>query len=192
MSNKKWALLIGIDDYERVSRLSFARADVNAFGEALKTYCDFDEVQVLTDEGKGKMQTTHNGIIGALETLSYSIKPGDTFLFYFAGHGIVRKEESYLLGVNADITSIRRTAMTSVPLAMIKDTLQDIPAIKKVLIFDACRNEPALGRNSEANILNEKMWEGFRDIIVSRRPDTGGSGNPTAAVLFACDIGQRA
>ena len=190
--SRKWALLIGIDQYENATPLRFARADVKALARVLEETCGFapDRIKLLTDTAGAREHVTHTGIIGALEDMANVVQEGDTFLFYFAGHGITRDGQSYLLGVNADLTSTRRVQMTSVPMAVLRDALGAIPAGEKALILDACRNDPAAGRADAPNRLDRKMWDGFRDIVVA-----AASASPrvesTAAVLFACDVGQR-
>jgi len=191
MESRKWALLIGIDDYERATPLRFARADVRALAHSLEETCGFasGRIQLLDDGIRSREDVTHTGIIGALENLAGQVHEEDTFLFYFAGHGITRDRESYLLAVNTDVSSTRRVQMTSVPIAVLRDAIGGIPAREKILILDACRNDPAPGRSDAPNHLDRKMWDGFRDILVSSavRPRV----EPTAAVLFACDVGQR-
>lgn len=191
MESRKWALLIGIDYYDRATPLRFARADARAMASSLEETCGFsrERIRLLVDGAGAQEDVSHTGIIGALETMAALVQPEDTFLFYFAGHGITRDDQSYLLGANADLSSSRRVQMTSVPMPVLRDAIAAIPAREKVLILDACRNDPAAGRADSPNRLDQKMWDGFRDIVVASAAHS--TVEPTAAVLFACDVGQR-
>ncbi len=192
-SSRKWALLIGIDQYERAAPLRFARADARGFADVLRQVYGFPagHVTALVDGPNSREYVTSSGIIAALEAMAGQVKEEDTFLFYFAGHGIVRGAESYLLGIDADLSSRRQLQSTSIPVSFLRETLTKIPARHKIIIVDACRNDPVPGRYGRANQLEQAMRDSFQDIIGGPRVATAAS--PAAAMLlFACDVGQRA
>jgi uncharacterized caspase-like protein len=192
-SSRKWALLVGIDHYERAAPLHFARADVRGFADVLRQVYGFPagHVSELVDGPHSRDDATSSGIIAAFEAMAGKVKEEDTFLFYFAGHGIVRDAESYLLGIDADLSSRRQLQLTSVPVFFLRESLRRIPARHKIVIVDACRNDPVPGRGGQANLLRQAMRDCFQDIIGG--PRVAAAASPAAAMLlFACDVGQRA
>lgn len=192
-SGGKWALLIGIDHYERAAPLRFAGADVRGFAGVLRQVYGFPagHVSELVDGPDSRDDVTSDGIIGALEAMAGKVEEKDTFLFYFAGHGIVRGVESYLLAIDGDLSSRRQLQLTSVPVTFLREALRKIPARRKIIILDACRNDPVPGLDGRANLLEQVMRDSFQDIIGG--PPVATAAFPAAAMLlFACDVGQRA
>ena len=48
------------------------------------------------------MKPTNINIVKRLGILAQQVKPEDTFIFYFSGHGIVNDGSSFLLVANVD------------------------------------------------------------------------------------------
>jgi len=182
---KKYGLLVGVDEYrdKMISRVPFARADATALAERLRTRCEFDYVHVLSDsDGPDTPELGH--IIDALQDIAFEVKPGDLFLFFFAGHGVERNGLGYLLTIDSRQMF---PAVGTLPLEMLKESLGLMAATQRILLIDSCRNNPEAGRGVEAN----RMGEGFyRDIVAVARakeaPDI------TTCLLIACQSGQRA
>src|SRR5579871_1480447 len=106
---KKWAVLIGIEEYERsndISPLKFAVKDVNAIARNLQNLgYELANVRIMTSAIKDPndpLRPTNDNVIGTLERLARSVQPGDTFLFYFSGHGFARDNENFLASVNTN------------------------------------------------------------------------------------------
>ena len=93
---ERWALLVGIDTYDdpTISRLNYCVADVKGFYEALidPSLGRFkrDNVYLMTGVGTGRNRPTNTNVIVRLEKLTELVKPEDTFVFYFSGHGMTR------------------------------------------------------------------------------------------------------
>ncbi|MBI3946868.1 MAG: SUMF1/EgtB/PvdO family nonheme iron enzyme [Armatimonadetes bacterium] len=194
----KWALLVGVEAYEneQISRLKFTLNDVKVLADTLTNIAGFPagNVRVMTSDMKGTGDyPTNLNVLAALETLAERIQPEDTFLFYFSGHGFIRKEstqEQHFLGtVNVDPRSIRFLEMTSISLATLRDVMKKVRALQTIFILDACRNDPEAGRGDADN----KMTGDFKSVVIraasgyDRRTGLSGSG-----ILFACSEGQRA
>lgn len=188
----KYALLVGIDDYESedISDLNFAVADVKSFGDALVRNLRFsrDNVKVMTsDLGRGPLYPTDNNLLRQLDILSNNIKPEDTFIFYFSGHGFQRPEAHFLATVNADPFNITTLKKSAISIADLKEAMARIQARQVVFVLDACRNDPAKGRGDAANKMSLKFAKDLQEIA----GDTG-AGQAGSATLLACSQGQRA
>lgn len=81
---RKRALLVGINDYRRVSDLRGCVNDVTNLRLVLKRYRGFtnEEIRVLLDQ-----RATKRAIVERLGWLVNGAKRGDYLLFHFSGHG---------------------------------------------------------------------------------------------------------
>ncbi|MCC5828726.1 MAG: SUMF1/EgtB/PvdO family nonheme iron enzyme [Phycisphaeraceae bacterium] len=182
---KKYALVVGVSHYQDpdITDLSFAARDAEEVGSMLREVCDFDAVLSLTSEG-GR-EPDHVGIVDALHELAPLLSPEDLFLFYFAGHGIETARGAYLLTSNS---RIRTPELASVSTEILKDCLSRIECTDRVLILDACRNDPRKGMGDQDNLLTV----GFsRDIMAVAETKVEGV-IPATCVLFSCRPGERA
>lgn len=82
-SGKVFALLAGINNYDRIRKLNGCLEDIKRVKEYLENRTSMDcEVQPLLDEN-----ATRNNIISAFDEFLGKAKKEDTVLFYFSGHG---------------------------------------------------------------------------------------------------------
>jgi len=188
---EKYALLVGINDYQGdISPLRYCVADVEAFSQALVEVGGFaeDNVYLMTSQMSGRKEPTHVNVIRQLSLLSERVKPEDTFIFYFSGHGITKAGQSFLLTTNSDTTTKDTLTITAVDLNQAKDILSRIQAQQLLTVIDACRNDPDSGRGEQDNLLTDDFSRGFK---IKR--DQGNAGTPgVSATLYACAVGERA
>jgi len=189
---KKRALLIGINEYDFLGELSFARRDAEEFGEALKNRCGFtdNELIVMTCGSKGGLRGDSLYIEHKLTDLT-EYKDLDLLIFGFWGHGFAPQGgRRYLCGLNAQDDDLERSAVS---LDVVKAKLAQVGALNTLLVLDCCQNRPA-GRGAAVD-LEEGAEEQFasmaRDIQTSRK-QVSGTGVPTTAIMNSCREGQRA
>ena len=135
---EKWALLVGINNYPNdISNLKYCLADVVAFRDALVNVAGFkpNKVFLMTDEMEGQMQPTHVNVIMRLDILASQIKPQDTLVFYFSGHGISRQDQSFLLAANSVTTTGNTLELTAIPLQKVTEILSRIKAQQLLTII---------------------------------------------------------
>jgi formylglycine-generating enzyme required for sulfatase activity len=130
---QSWAVIIGINDYQRVRKLNFAVNDAKAVGQLLQEKYGFDKDHILTLYNN---QATKEGILRVLgDELPYKVRERDRLLIYFAGHGETNLGNGYLIPVDYRQGKYRATAISMTEL---KDILKDIRAKHIYLVLDAC------------------------------------------------------
>jgi len=140
--SKRWALIIGISQYEReddINPLRFADRDATAVRDALidprtGTFLA-DHVLVLSDSALRK--PTKSNILESLAILKNKTKPEDTLLIFFSGHGYQKGEGIYLLPQDSKFVILEDT---TIPLTLWKERIASIPAQQKIVILDACHS----------------------------------------------------
>ncbi len=189
---KKWAIIVGINDYKRdsVTNLKFADQDARLFAAALEELAEVtpDRIFLYTsDSVNPSEQPRLTNLVFRLEWLKDHVSPEDSVTFYFAGHGVEAEGETFLLTDNADNRSRATLAMSSLKASLLFDLLQDCGAKETLVILDACRNDPQAGRGSQDNALTETMSRG----LVFRKIDPEKREQRHLATLFACGVGER-
>ena len=182
---KKYALVIGVEEYRdsMISRLQYARSDATALAERLRGRCAFDQVRVLA-ESTGSDEPLLVNIVSAPRDISGELCPEDLFLFFFAGHGVEKDGHGYLLARDSLQAYPEHGSLS---LELLRKSFEKLCASKRVLLLDACRNDPDAGRGDSANRMGEVI---SRDIVAAARSRQGGG--TTTALLSACRSGQRA
>ena len=182
---KKYALIVGVSRYDdpEIGNLNFAADDAREMGACLREVCGFDEVRVLVSGGE--REPDHISVVESLHGFAPVLNNDDLFLFYFAGHGIHTANGSFLLASNS---RIRMPELAAVPMPLLQQCLSRLDASERVLILDACRNDPHQGRGDSDNLLTQEF---SRDILaVAKAPCDGVV--PATCVLFSCSEGERA
>ncbi|QIL73083.1 hypothetical protein G7048_23650 [Diaphorobacter sp. HDW4B] len=70
------------------------------------------------------------------------IRPGDEVVVFYAGHGVQVKGINYLPAVDAEIQSEEDVPLNSLNLSNLLERLDEAKAGVKILLLDACRNNP--------------------------------------------------
>lgn len=190
---KRRALLIGIDEYQILSNLKYARRDMAQFGHALIDGCGFDPnyVTMMSCQAEGGLYAFSSYIEDALNDLQQE-RNLDLLVVGFWGHGFSDSPGTrYLCGIETKEDDLRRTAVS---LELIQTRLKQVQARDTLVILDCCQNRPA-GRSGSAQPVStgEELALGSmaRDIQAAR-VDQDPLSVPTVAVLTACREGQKA
>jgi len=77
-----------------------------------------------------------------VEAFSRRLGPGEIGLFYFSGHGVQVEGENYLVPINAQLSRQADAQYDAVPLGKVISALEATRATAKIIILDACRNNP--------------------------------------------------
>lgn len=187
---KRFALVIGIDQYQDslISKLEGASNDARKLAEALIRYAGFpsDQVTLLTSEQPLEKWPTRAKILSRLSILRASVPADGLLLIAFAGHGIERDKQAYLLPMDAQIsTDIALLEDTAIKVDRMRNLIAETGVQQVVLIIDACRNDPTAGRGTGDNKLTETYLKGF-DFKEHNQ------GITSFVTLYATKVGERA
>jgi len=136
LAEDRFALVLGNSNYEEVSALPNPTKDAKAV-KAMLDEAGFEVDQAL-DLGQSDM-------LGAVRDFAGKLADKDkdsVALIYFAGHGIQIDGENYLIPVDAKITQAEDVPLEAVRLADIMNLMAAVPSKTRIVILDACRNDP--------------------------------------------------
>ena len=178
-----WALIVGINKYDKASPLAYACNDANAVAESLKEEFNFpgSNITLLTDQA-----ATRHAIASAfLEFATGKVDPDDRILFFFAGHGHTetgrRGEIGFLVPVDGtpdDLTTLIRWD------ELTRDA-ELIPAKHVLFIMDACYGGLALTRYvppGSKRFLKDMLRRYARQVLTAGKADevVADAGGPRA------------
>lgn len=127
----RFALVIGNSSYEKIGRLGNPGRDADLVAKSLEAV-GF-EVSVhfdLDEDGLGKV----------LDDLADRAPDLDVAVLYFAGHGIQKDGENFLIPVDAQLKSATSIERETVSLRSFMEVMEEVPI--SLLFLDACRNNP--------------------------------------------------
>ncbi len=132
---RRWAVVIGIEQYRKTASVPFATRDAYAMREyAIRVLgVPTEQVFLLTDDQATKAEM----MLLLEERLQEKVRVGDTVYVYFAGHGIpeVKDGTPYLLPADGDPQSPR---ITGYSLEDFYGALGKLKAEKVAIFLDAC------------------------------------------------------
>jgi uncharacterized caspase-like protein len=138
-AEQRLALVIGNSAYESNLPLSNPQNDAQAVAQLLNT-AGF-EVVMAFDLSRDIMKQTIEEFAARVAE-----KGADSAaLVYYAGHGLQVDGENYLVPVDARLTKEDDLALHGVKLADVMGALQSAPSKIRIVILDACRNNPFSG-----------------------------------------------
>ena len=200
VSSKRWALVVGVDQYDdkRVGQLNGATNDAKALANVLEKTAGFPSHQIvlLTSDQADDHRATRASILRELSDLS-SVVPEDGLLFIaFSGHGIERNQQLFLLPSDAQVKNVKLLEQTSIPASLIADWFR--MKVKQVLvIIDACRSNPgtSVGGVMKGIMPGSSSFNGLGRFIASLKKSTideRNKGVVAFAVLYATEGGHSA
>ena len=172
-----WAISIGINQYNNLQALNFAKRDAEAMAAWFREEAKFDEVFLFTEDSPPintsppiPTQPTYGQLQRFLQAQFEKplLKPGDNLWFFFAGHGIRHEDKDYLMLADSNPRDIKSTAIS---VEYITERLRRCGADNVVLFLDACREESCrsglgIGLEKHQGVItfysctaNEKSWE---------------------------------
>jgi len=136
LANKRYAFVVGNDDYENVSKLEKAVNDADSLASALTGI----GYSVILKKNLNRRDFNMN-----LQKFFSQLKSGDEALFFFAGHGVEIRGQNYLLPTDIPNAEPGQEAFVKGEAIGVNQVLQEIGRRKvrlSILILDACRNNP--------------------------------------------------
>jgi hypothetical protein len=184
---KRYALLVGVRDYDhrKLEPLKCTENDAEELAKVLRTG-GYAEVTVLTSSRGAKdpgARPTAANIRACLKSILDKVTRNDLVLIALAGHGLQlgvqvgdkMQDESFFCPSDAQPRSgldLKQAETTMIGLTALFKQLDESGAGVKLMLVDACRNDPFIGRSVDTDVVP--------------RPPSG------TAALFSCKSGERA
>src|SRR5713101_2192359 len=189
VSAKRWALVIGVDKYQdpQISPLKGSDNDARLIADALVRYAGFprDQVILLSTDQPTERQPTRVNILRRLSNLSTAVPKDGLLLVSFAGHGMERSGQAFLLPSDAQISDqISFLEETAISMNRVKERIKETGVGQVLVLLDACRNDPG-GRADAINPLSNAYTNAFNFDVRNREVQA-------FATVYATGIGQRA
>lgn len=78
----------------------------------------------------------------AVEAFNKQLRQGDIGIFYYAGHGVQVEGENYVIPIDAKLAREADVGYDAIPVGKIINAIEDTDAKVKIVILDACRDNP--------------------------------------------------
>ena len=164
---KNWAIAIGINQYDYLQPLNYAKRDAQLMQEFLGNEAGFERIFFFSDDsppvdGKSTRPTRTN-LLRVLRQLFDNpfMGAGDNFWFFFSGHGMRHSGRDYLIPCDGDPEDIENTAIA---INFVTERLRRCGADNVVLILDACRS---LGTRAGEGIGRQSAEEARQQGVIS-------------------------
>jgi formylglycine-generating enzyme required for sulfatase activity len=161
----RYAFLVSCGKYDatQLKELPYTNAEMAEFRQVLldSGYAASDIIH-LKDVGGASRIASGRNILKQLDLILGEIsEPEDSIVLAFNGHGVQFKgdQAGYFCPIDADLTDRR----TLIPTEEIFKRLSKCKAKQKVLLVNACRNDPAQFPNQAANRID--LEAGNKDVI---------------------------
>jgi len=193
---------IGIDEYDSDGILPVRGAVNDARGIVAALQDSWPgggfQAKILTsDRPEGDLlRPTEDAIVLALDWAQGAAQQQDTFILFFAGHGVRPQgwQDSFILPVDVPLGSRNLLAAKSLSLDTLRKLISGVKCAHHIIIMDCCRNDPfaadgPTGRGGVGGVASEELT---RDIRVMGLAGFHERVTQSSAVLFACGVGQQA
>lgn len=153
ITNRK-ALVIGNTEYTQAPLVN-PENDARAIAESLRVLgFQVDEHHNLDLKAMRK----------AVRAFEDSLNVDDIALVFYAGHGAEVDGENYLIPTDANFYSGDDVEDEAFPLERVLDSLDDAQARLKIIILDACRDNPFKGQRGGGGLAEMKLSRNFRPV----------------------------
>src|SRR6185369_6305737 len=135
-ADQRVALVIGNSNYQTAPKLANPGNDAQSMSQLLNS-AGF-EVTQATD-------LTRKDMVRVVQDFTAKVAergPGTVAMIYYADHGVQVEGENYLLPVDAKISSSYDLDGNSLRLVDLMGTLDSISSRMRIVVLDACRNNP--------------------------------------------------
>ena len=176
-----WALIIGINNYQKVSPLSYAKHDAEAVSEILHSKFNFpkENITLLIDDA-----ATKDSVIDSfLKYAKDEIDQNDRILVFFAGHGFTQSGKRGEVGFLVPVDGTTENLSTLVRWDDLTRNADLIPAKHILFIMDACYGGLAFTRSpgvGSMRFLKNMLQRYTRQVLTAGKADevVADSGGP--------------
>jgi hypothetical protein len=173
---RQWAVLIGIEKYQKANPLRYTINDVKRLAETLKGRGGFDQncvFEITDDAPDPETQPLKASLLAGLPRWLSQPTPEDRLIVYFSGHGFRDPSgKLYLAPIDCDPAD---PASTGIPVEWFRQQIAACKAGFKLLILDACHAGSEKGDDDGNGVPSKDIGETFRDLsgVVTLASSTG-------------------
>ena len=161
---QRWAVVVGVNQYVQLSHLNFCVADARKLRDQLVSAgFPADNVFLLVDGPDARSQPNRANIQRQIGSVLAVAAQDDLVLVSFSGHGVHLDGKSYFCPAEA---SLDDPQTTMVPLELIYQQLEASKARQKLLLVDACRNDPRPSGSRDATS-HQRSLKGLADQLAA-------------------------
>lgn len=135
-AERRVALVIGNSSYQQAPALSNPKNDAQDMALMLREV-GFEVIEAIDVDKRG--------MDNSLANFNRAAKGAGVALFYFAGHGLQYNGSNYILPVDAKLEDDVGLRYEAVSLDQVRAAVDEASAVK-IMILDACRNNPLAGK----------------------------------------------
>lgn len=182
--SKRWALVVGVNDYNDTTHFQTLRAavnDANALRDALVNHAGFpeDQVVLLTSNQPEDKQPTRNNIYHEIGLLQSNVPKDGLLIIAFSGHGMERAGQVFLAPSDTQAIVLEDTALSATKLM---DYIKKMGVGQVLFLLDACRNNP-VGRGDKSKTMTAAYKNAFDYYARNKEVEA-------FATLFATGLGE--
>jgi Caspase domain/Bacterial SH3 domain len=173
--SSSWAVVVGINDYQSWPPLNYAVNDARSVRSKLLGL-GFESGKIF--ELYNREATKENILRVVADELPRKTGPNDRVLFFFAGHGQTEElhggiKRGFLIPVDGDLNNLYAK---SIPMNVVADISQRIPAKHILFLMDACYSGLAFARSSSMSSQTPGYLEKITSARVRQIITAGGAG----------------
>lgn len=167
-ASSRVALVIGNAEYKSVPALQTPPSDATLLAARLKSLG-------FTLVGGGAMTNLNKVQFDrAVQDFGTAINGAEVALFYYAGHGVEADDVNYLVPIGANPQKQSDLSFQMVPAQYVLDEMNDANVPLKIVVLDACRNNPFAGRNVRALSRGLHQMTAATGTLISFATEPGG------------------
>lgn len=141
MQGRRVALVIGNSSYRNVPQLGNTATDARLIASTLQKL-GFEVVG-----GGALLDLDHDAFVRAVTAFGRQLSGSSVSLFYYAGHGLQMHGENYLVPTDANPQKPSDADLQLIDASLVLHQMEDSGAKLKVVVLDACRNNPFGGQS---------------------------------------------
>ena len=163
-ANRKFAVLVGVDEYEKLRNLRFATADVSLIrDQLLELGFEPENIFTLTSDSGVADMPLKRIIEERIGHVLDEAGPNDMIFIAFSGHGVQIDKTVYFCPQDSQ-EEIVNSALSVTDLIK---RLESSPARFKWMVIDACRENPFKSRTANPNARNiQKLDDPPRGLVI--------------------------
>ncbi|GEM_PF-5240635 len=184
---RRVALVIGNASYKQLGRLDNTARDAMLIATTLKGL----GFEIIGDQAQ--LDLDRFRFVEVVVNFGNKLAGADVGIFYFAGHGVQIRNENFLVPVDANPGKPSDADTQLVSAQMILRQMEDSGAKLKVVLLDACRNNPlgaASFRDSAGGLAQMRAPQGTLISYATQPGNTARDGEPGGDSPYTLALSQ--